>query len=611
MKRSLIFVLFILILLMQVSALTIDLVSPVNNAIYVDSNAVVFKCKATGDDLRFIELYTNVNSWSKKAEVSNPQNNAEVAFSIKNITNGDYLWNCKVIDGTEGIKFSSSNRSFSVNKAPNNAPTYNGGLTSQSWNMNAQKNNVFDLDDFFSDQDGNVLTYTVSGNANINVNINANNQVSFSEPSNWFGTEKIKFTASDGGLTADSSYINLTVIKTDTQGGSSSSNTAPIIENKIPDQNKSTTVDSWLLDLTGHAKDNEDSESKLNWYVYDVNSDLLKVEIDNVNKRVKFTANKKAGTDTITFTVTDSGGLNASQNIKVNIIDTQEKTSDNTEFANSESNLTIEKYSPIDQEVVIETNKITVFDVETNIKGDVEWYLDNELTPETKNSFSFNSIEESTHNLTVYVTDLDKTVSRTWDITVKKPKEVNLAVNNPKPICGNNIKEEGEDCSTCTSDVKCSDSQVCNKGVCEERKSLFSITGDAIKNIKPTKTGLYILVIIVVIFLGSIVVIRRRNKEKHSHLEQFSHKEGLIKRLQKRLRRMYFEKRQKRINKINLKKLEHSKIEEITNIAPSILSISSFVKESMEKGHNKRQIKRALRKRGWSRIQIWKAFRRL
>ena len=48
-----------------------------------------------------------------------------------------------------------------------------------------------------------------------------------------------------------------------------------------------------------------------------------KSEIDNVLKRAKFTSQGKTGTDTITFVVSDSGGLNASQSLKIIIKEEQ------------------------------------------------------------------------------------------------------------------------------------------------------------------------------------------------------------------------------------------------------------------------------------------------
>ncbi len=616
MKKISIFVLFLILFVQNIYALNVELISPVDNAIYVDSNTVVFKCKATGNDLRFIELHNNINGWSKKAEVTNPQNNTDILFSIKNISNGNYLWNCKAIDGIEGIKFSSSNKSFSVNIAPNNQPNYNGGLTTQSWNINTQKNNVFDLDNFFSDPDSDTLTYSVSGNANINVNIDQNNVVSLSQPNNWFGTERVYFTASDGDLSASSNYINLTVIKIETQN---TSNTQPRIEIKIPDQNKSTETEPWILDLISYAKDTEDNENKLNWSVDGVNVDLLKSEIDNINKKIKFTSLGKTGTDTITLIVTDTGGLTTSQSIKINLYKTdnekklEEILESKDELKESTSKLEIKSQSPTDKEITVNTNKIMIFTIETNIKGDKEWYLDDKFTGETEGYYSFNSLEKGIHNLTVYITDLDKKISTSWMITVKEESQ-NISIINTKiePICGNKIIEENENCRNCESDVKCLSNEICENSLCIEKRGFLDITGYLIKiNKEPKEILKYSSITILSMFVISVIAIRRRNKMKYFHLKELNKKEGLIKRIQKRLREKELKRLQKKQNYLNNLNIETKRNEEIATLAPSLILISNFIKESLESGHKKSDIKKALKTKGWSRFQIWRAFRKI
>ena len=611
----------LVIILTQVAfSLSVDLSLPVENAVYVDSNTVVFKCRASGTDLRFLELWSNINGWGKKAEFQNPQNNTDISFSVKNISNGNYLWNCKAIDGLEGITYGPQNKTFSVNLAPNNPPALNNNLPHQTWNMNSQRNNAFDLDNYFSDSDNDQLTYSVSGNANINVNIDSNNQVSFSQQSNWFGTEKIYFTARDKESATNSNYLNLTVLKTEspTPNPSPSTNTPPTIERRIPDQNKSVDIISWYLDLSGYAKDTEDSESKLNWTISGLSNDIIKAEIDNSNKRIKFSPIGKSGLDTISLIVSDSLGLNTSQSIKIYIY------SNNAEITNTfeeleenkqtDSELKISSHSPIDNEVTLEKNKLLVFSIETNIQSDIEWYLDNKLTQETTKSFDFNSNEESLHNLTVYVSDLDKLVSFTWLINIEKEQE-SIIVQNNNPVCGNNLIESSETCSNCPNDVKCSENQICENETCIGKKDFLSITGNFVKNIKPLENkNILIIVSIIVLLLIflKIISVRRKNKTKYSsNLKEFEEKQGFIKKFQKNLRAWYFTRKQKKLNNLNLRKLESEKRVEISNSAPSIISISEFIKENITKGHSRSDIKTALKQKGWSRIQIWRAFKNL
>ena len=621
MKKSLLLFLFLVVLSTGVFGLSVELTFPVNNAVYVDSNNVIFKCKAIGEDLRFIELYNNVNGWSKKGEIANPSSNTDVTFSVQNINNGDYIWNCKAIDGSEGVKFSSNNRSFSVNLAPNNPPTYKGGILSQTWNMNTERRNAFDLDDFFTDLEGNRLSYSVNGNDNVIVTIDTSNVVSFSQPSNWFGTERVYFTANDGKGSVNSNVINLTV-KTSTSQPDQNTNNAPTID-KIPDQNVSLDMTTWYLDLGNYGRDTEDSSSKLNWFVDGVNTDLVKVDIDNVLKRAKFTSQGKEGTDTITFTVSDSGGLNASQSLKVVIYGAVNRD----EFNNFEGLLGgIEKIDdpgffvkaiiPVEKDVFIKTNEIKVFKLETTRKGDVQWYLDGELLGETRNSFSFNSNQEKEYNLSVYVTDLEETIFHSWKIIVKNEEPIVIATQaEPTPaVCGNGIIEGGENCLNC-DDAKCKDNEKCENELCVENRGLFSITGGVVRDLGLNKdvlkkTGYGVLGVL--LFLAfSIVVVRRKNKAKYTHLTKLEEEEGFLKRVQKRLRAWDQRRVERKEQRVSLKNQESRNKEEIVKTAPSTLSIIGFIKDSVAQGHSRGVIKRALKEKGWSRLQIWRAFRKI
>jgi len=87
-----------------------------------------------------------------------------------------------------------------------------------------------DLDDHFSDEDGDTLTYFINGSASTNesitISIDANNVPTFTPTTGFSGTEYVTFTASDGnGGTVNSNNITLTVLEatgvttTTTSGG--------------------------------------------------------------------------------------------------------------------------------------------------------------------------------------------------------------------------------------------------------------------------------------------------------------------------------------------------------------------------------------------------------
>ncbi|MBI2671368.1 hypothetical protein HYX16_00370 [Candidatus Woesearchaeota archaeon] len=621
-KSKISLILFLLVIFSSISyALTVDLVFPVDNAVYVDSSSVIFKCKATGSELISLQLYNNVNGWSKKAEVSNPPQATEASFSIADIPNGNYLWNCKIIDGIEGIKWSNANRSFSISAAPNSPPVFSSSITSQSWNKNTNKNSVFDLDIYFSDPENRPLTFTVTGNSNININIDPGNIVSFSQPAGWFGTEKVRFIASDGSLTTQSNEVNLTVIDVASPPPSSGNN-APTFIKDIPDQDVTLDTDTWSLDLSDYAEDNEDSVRKLNWSVSDVDESLIKVEISNVDKTAEFTSKGKIGSDTIKFTVKDRGGLTASQDVNIKISNEEKNQSNETaEFDEGiQSDFTLESLLPPEKKVEVDPNLVTDFKIETTKVGDYEWYLNDILTPEKTNHFRFNSGTAGNYNLTVIVTDLLNQIINSWNITIKENtiKETIQKSEPAEPVCGNNIIEGNETCSSCPSDIKCSKNEICEEGLCREKQGFLSVTGSFVKNsfvkdLNFQKVGTIIPIVILAIllaFLVLILVIRRKNKMKYSPLDEFGEKETFIEKQQKKLREWYIKRQQKKQNKLNLRNLEGKKHREILNTAPDMIGIAGFIRENINKGYSKNSIKKVLREKGWSRLQIWRAYRR-
>ena len=308
----------------EAEALSVTLTSPANGAVYVDSRTVTFKCRAIGKDLVSLRLYSDMSgSWAMNASYSSPVNNTDVNFIVSDIANGNYNWNCKAIDGLEGIKSASANRSFSIEIPGNSAPVFSGTIANQSWDENTAKTSAFDLDNYFSDVDGDTLTYSSSGSSNINVQIGAGNVVSFSQPNEWFGIENIYFTASDGkGGSASSNHIRLKVNQvnaTTPATPTNATNNAPTITPVIPNQTKAASGGNWSIDLSNYAVDKEDNDDGLNWSYSGVDSSLFKADINNYNKKITFTPQGISGSDEFTLTVTDKNGATDSQKVSVTL----------------------------------------------------------------------------------------------------------------------------------------------------------------------------------------------------------------------------------------------------------------------------------------------------
>lgn len=87
-----------------------------------------------------------------------------------------------------------------------------GGIPNQRLASGGTLHSAFDLDDYFADADGDVLTYSSSGGVKVTVVIGSDNAVSFASSPGWSGAETITFTAADGkGGTATSNGVTVTV----------------------------------------------------------------------------------------------------------------------------------------------------------------------------------------------------------------------------------------------------------------------------------------------------------------------------------------------------------------------------------------------------------------
>jgi hypothetical protein len=94
----------------------------------------------------------------------------------------------------------------------NHPPSLTASIPNQTWPMNTNNTNAFDLDNYFTDIDADNLTYAYMPVANITVVINSTtNIVSFIPNINWTGARNITFYANDSINTTPSNLVRLTV----------------------------------------------------------------------------------------------------------------------------------------------------------------------------------------------------------------------------------------------------------------------------------------------------------------------------------------------------------------------------------------------------------------
>jgi hypothetical protein len=130
-------------------------------------------------------------------------------------------------------------------------PEINTPIPDVEFEEDEELDQVFDLDYFFFDLDGDSLYYTY-GHTKIDVKIHDDNTVSFSATENWYGSEEVTFRALDifDAFTEDTIIVRVIPV-----------NDAPVIED-IPAQ-KGKVSEMWVLDLSPYLDDIDNDISDL------------------------------------------------------------------------------------------------------------------------------------------------------------------------------------------------------------------------------------------------------------------------------------------------------------------------------------------------------------
>ncbi|MCD6376404.1 MAG: hypothetical protein J7L94_12805, partial [Caldisericaceae bacterium] len=161
----------------------------------------------------------------------------------------------------------------------------------------------FDLDEYVSDVDNSdaEINWTYSGNQDLIVTIDAVTHVATIQTSdeNWNGSEVINFTATNPTLLSDSDPARFAITAV---------NDAPQVSD-IPDQPIDEDQSFVSFDLDDYVLDVDNSDSEIDW-TYSGNSQLV-VNIDPAMHvcTVAVPDSEWNGSEIVTFTATDPGGL--------------------------------------------------------------------------------------------------------------------------------------------------------------------------------------------------------------------------------------------------------------------------------------------------------------
>jgi hypothetical protein len=162
---------------------------------------------------------------------------------------------------------------------------------------------TFDLDDLVSDVDNSIteLGWTYSGNSQLSIGIDGDNVVTITTPDpDWFGEETITFRATDPWDDFGEGTATFTV---------SPVNDDPVVSD-IPDQTVPEGSSFATIALDSYVTDIDDPDAQIDWQ-YSGNSELT-VSIDGAHMATITIPNPDwFGTETITFTATDTAGASA------------------------------------------------------------------------------------------------------------------------------------------------------------------------------------------------------------------------------------------------------------------------------------------------------------
>ncbi len=164
-------------------------------------------------------LYTDINgTWQINQTNYFIQKNVSLYFIIDHIADDTtFKWNVVCYDFALNSNFDwgNNNLTFTIN---NTAPT-SITIPNQQW----YEDNIhtINLSDYFSDIDGDILTYSSTSPSNLSVSIDNETGVATLNPDlNWDGVRTIIFYAFDiMGQSATSNTVTLTVVEVEGEGG--------------------------------------------------------------------------------------------------------------------------------------------------------------------------------------------------------------------------------------------------------------------------------------------------------------------------------------------------------------------------------------------------------
>ena len=578
-KKRTLLILFLLIVLTQISitgAVTVTLTWPEDNQINTTTDDIAFKCKATWTDgtpqenIANLSLYHNITGTFDFAQVNATAvtNNQDYEFSaVNDIAMGSYIWNCMATSEDNTPYFASANFTLTIS---NSNPIYTE-IPNMTWPEDII-NNSLNLSNYFSDPDGEALTYASSTPSNIGVSIDVD-LVTLTPNANFSGTSTTTFTATDPrSLTNTSNTVNLNIIQV---------NDPPLLTANINNITWSKNTNE-EIDLSDYFTD---IDSSLNYSSTPLSN--INVSINNETRKATLTPQTDwAGSATITF-IADDGEFSANSNtVNLGVISGNSPPVINS-FSPTSTTLNL---NPNEQQNFI----ITKSDADNDAIA-VSWYLGNEVIENaTSDSYTLANITTGVHTLKVVVSDSTLTDSQEWSIIIGNQtteiatttqQQETVVETQQEAICGNNKPDPGENCGNCPTDAACKGNFECINNKC----------------IKQEKPDIALIAMVLIIIIGATLALAFYLHKKHER----SYYE--------------FEETKKTVTPVLDKIKEHPSVElediykkrETAKPSTEQKTVSSvllkdYIRENLKKGISSDIIKKRLLDKGWDKSLVEK-----
>lgn len=264
-------------------------------------------------------------------------------------------------------------------------------------------------------------------------------------------------------------------------------------------------------------------------------------------------------------------------------------------------------FSPNTATVEIKEGEKQVFGVSgVSENQSVRWYVDDVLLNYSEGTYEFIGEEVKVYNIKVEVRE----VTRSWSVSVLSKAIVDRDVSEGDvfeeeregPVCGNGVREAGENCENCPADVRCASNSRCEGGVCVPVKSYFNLI-----------LWLVLLVAAIVFIVAGVILVRRKGWFKKGEsvsgktaqrVAEKEGKEGFVSKI-----KGLFKRKEKLVSvQEEPQPVQREPVQKPVQQPQSVLSaqlmpLVNYFKTNMAKYKIGDLVKQAL-KQGWTREQI-------